>query len=444
MKRPFRCLVLGAAGRDFHDAQRFFRDEPRFELVAFTAAQIPYIDTRSFPGELIGYDRDIPVHPERELEALVRSFDIDLVMLAYSDLAHEDVMHLAARAQSAGATFALLGPRHTEIASRLPVIAVTAVRTGVGKSPLTQHLAAHLRGRGVRASVLRHPMPYGDLRRQRVQRLASWADLDEARCTVEEREEYVPYIERGMVVWAGVDYEAILRAAEGESDVILWDGGNNDGPFVRPDLFITLVDPLRPGHETRYYPGETNLRRADVVVASKVRAARPDDLAAVKKRAREVNPRADWVEADLALDVPDAEKIRGRRVLVVEDGPTTTHGGMTFGAATVAAQRYGAAEIVDPRAFAVGSIAEVLRGFPALHGVLPALGYSDAQRADLAATVAASGADLVLDGSPAHLDRVIAVNVPVVRVGYRFEQLAGASILARVDQVIETKKESAR
>ena len=445
MKRPFRCLVLGAAGRDFHDAQRFFRDEPRFELVAFTAAQIPYIDTRSFPGELIGYDHDIPVHPERELEALVRSLDIDLAMLAYSDLAHEDVMHLAARAQSAGATFMLLGPRHTEIASGLPVIAVTAVRTGVGKSPLTQHLAAHLRERGVRASVLRHPMPYGDLRWQRVQRLASWADLDAAQCTVEEREEYVPYIERGMVVWAGVDYEAILRAAERESDVILWDGGNNDGPFVRPDLFITLVDPLRPGHETRYYPGETNLRRADVIVASKVRAARPDDLGAVKKRAREINPRAEWIEADLALDVPGAEEIRGKRVLVVEDGPTTTHGGMTFGAATVAAQRYGAAEIVDPRAFAVGSIAEVLRAFPALHGVLPALGYSDAQRADLAATVAASGADLVLDGSPAHLDRVIEVKIPVVRVGYRFEQLAGVSILARVDQVIERamKKESA-
>ncbi|MBP6831400.1 MAG: GTPase [Deltaproteobacteria bacterium] len=444
MKRPFRCLVLGAAGRDFHDAQRFFRDEPRFELVAFTAAQIPSIDARSFPGAFIGYPSDIPVHPERELESLVRELDIDVVLLSYSDLAHEDVMHLASRAQSAGASFMLLGPRHTELRSTRPVVAVTAVRTGVGKSSLTQHLAEHLRDRGVRAAVLRHPMPYGDLRQQRVQRLATWADLDAAGCTVEEREEYVPYIERSLVIWAGVDYEAVLRAAESEAEVVLWDGGNNDSPFLRPDLLITLVDPLRPGHETRYYPGETNLRRADILVATKVRAARPEDLAAVKARSLSLNPRARWVEADLHIEVDDPERIRGRRVLVVEDGPTTTHGGMTFGAATLAARKYGAGSIVDPREHAVGSIAATLAAYPALQGVLPALGYTESQRADLAATIAASGADLVLDGSPAHIERAVDVRIPVVRVRYRFEQLAGPPLLELVDQAITVASEASR
>lgn len=433
---PLRCLVLGAAGRDFHDAQRFFRGETRFRLVAFTAAQIPYIDTRAFPGELVGYAADVPVLPEDRLEDLVRAEDIDVVVLAYSDLAHEDVMHLASRAQAAGAAFMLLGPKQTELVSARPVVAVTAVRTGVGKSPLTQAIAAHLRDHGVRAAVLRHPMPYGDLRRQRVQRLATREDLDAARCTIEEREEYTPYVEQAMVVWAGVDYEAILRAAEAESDVILWDGGNNDYPFVRPTLSITLVDPLRPGHELRYYPGETNLRRADVVVATKVNAAAPEDLAAVREHTRAVNPRATWAEADLALCVDAPERIRGRRVLVVEDGPTTTHGGMAFGAATLAAQRFGAREVIDPRPFAVGSLADALAKYPHLRGVLPALGYSEAQRADLAATLEASGAELILDGSPADLARLLRVSAPVVRVRYRFEQRSGPDIMARVMEVL--------
>ena len=444
MKRPFRCLVLGAAGRDFHDAQRFFRDEPRFEIVAFTAAQIPSIDARSFPGAWLGYPSDVPVHPERDLERLVRDLDVDVVLLAYSDLAHEEVMHLASRAQAAGASFLLLGPRHTELRSSRPVVAVTAVRTGAGKSALSQHIAAHLRARGVHAAVLRHPMPYGDLRRQRVQRFATWADLDEARCTVEEREEYAPYIERSMTVWAGVDYEAVLRAAEPGADVVLWDGGNNDSPFVRPDLLITLVDPLRPGHESRYYPGETNLRRADVIVATKVRAARPEDLATVRENALALNPRAEWVEADLLIEVADPERIRGRRVLVVEDGPSVTHGGMTFGAASIAARRYGAASIVNPRTFAVGSIAAALAAHPALDRILPALGYSEAQRADLAATIAASGADLVLDGSPARIERTVDIRVPVVRVGYRFEQLSGPPILERVDRAVAAAADGAR
>lgn len=436
MTAPLRCLVLGAAGRDFHDAQRFFRGNDRFALVAFTAAQIPFIDTRSFPGELVGYPEDVPVYSEERLDALIRERDIDIVILAYSDLAYDDVMHLASRAQAAGAAFMVLGPKQTELVSARPVVSVTAVRTGVGKSPLTQAIAARLRDKGVRASVLRHPMPYGDLRRQRVQRLATREDLDAARCTIEEREEYTPYVERGMVVWAGVDYEAILRAAERESELVLWDGGNNDYPFVRPDLAITLVDPLRPGHEARYYPGETNVRRAHVVVATKVRSAKPEDLAAVRERVRALNPGAAWVEADLAVTVDAPERIRGRRVLVLEDGPTTTHGGMRFGAATLAAQRYGAAEIVDPRPFAVGTIADALAHYPDLRGVLPALGYSDAQRADLAATIAASGADLVLDGSPARIERVVDVSLPVVRVEYRFEQLSGVDILSKVEEVL--------
>lgn len=436
MRSPLRCLVLGAAGRDFHDAQRTFRGDDRFRLVAFTAAQIPYIDTRSFPGELVGYPDDVPVFSEARLEALVRELDVDVVMLAYSDLAYDDVMHLASRAQAAGASFMLLGPNDTELPSARPVVAVTAVRTGVGKSPVTQAIAMHLRDKGIRASVLRHPMPYGDLRRQRVQRLATPEDLDDARCTVEEREEYTPYVSRGMVVWAGVDYEAILRAAEAECEVVLWDGGNNDRPFVRADLSITLVDPLRPGHETRYYPGEVNLRRAGVVVATKVRAARPEDLAAVRERVRAINPAAQWIEADLAVTVDDPARIRGARVLVVEDGPTTTHGGMAFGAATVAAERYGAGEVIDPRPFAVGSVAECFRAHPHLTRVLPALGYSDAQRADLAATIAAARADVVIDGSPARIDRVIDVAAPIVRADYRFEQLSGPDLMSLVEEAL--------
>jgi len=434
MKR-FKCIVMGAAGRDFHDFLTFLRHHSeQFEVVAFTATQIPYIDARSFPVELAGpaYSSDIPIHPEERLAELVEEHSVDFVFLSYSDLAHEAVMHRASIAQAAGASFALLGPEHTELRSSLPVVAVTAVRTGAGKSPLCQAIAADLSGRGHRVGIVRHPMPYGDLLRQVAQRFASVEDLDLHECTIEEREEYEPYLERGLVIYAGVDYAQILEQLESESDVVLWDGGNNDGPFVRPDLLVTVVDALRPGHELAYYPGETNFRRADVIVVNKVEHAAASALEEIRAHAERINPFAVLVEADLAVEVAEPESVRGRRVLVVEDGPTLTHGGMATGAGYVAAQQFGAAEIVDPRPHAVGSIAEAFRRYPHLGEVLPALGYSELQRGELAETVAASGADLVLDASPARLDRFLGSDPPIVRVFYRFEQRSGPDLMGLV------------
>lgn len=435
---PFRCVIMGAAGRDFHDFQVFFRDRPELRVVAFTAAQIPFIERRAFPRELAGpaYAADIPIHPEGELPRLLLELDVDLVFLAYSDLSHAEVMHRASLVQAAGAGFALLGPRHTQLRSRRPVVAVTAVRTGAGKSPITWAIAAHLRARGVRAAVLRHPMPYGDLRRQAVQRFAAEADLAGAECTIEEREEYEPYLEAGQVVFAGVDYRAVLAAAEAEAEAILWDGGNNDYPFVRPDLSIVVADALRPGHEVSWYPGETNLRAADVVVVNKVGGAAPGAIETVRRHARSLAPGAAVLEGDLAVSVDRPEAIAGRRVLVVEDGPTLTHGGMSFGAGTVAARAHGAAELIDPRPFAVGSVAEAFARFPHLGPVLPALGYSEAQRRELAETIARSRPELVVDASPSRLDRFLPLPAPVVRVRYRFEQRGGPPLMERVDAVV--------
>ena len=433
--RPANVLVMGAAGRDFHDFLRYFRDRPEYRVRAFTATQIPFIERRCFPRELAGplYDADIPIHAESELPALVARLDIDWVFLSYSDLAHEDVMHKASLVQSLGANFALLGPRATEIAARKPVIAVVAARTGAGKSPLAQWLARGLRAAGLAAGVIRHPMPYGNLAAQAVQRFASAADLERHACTVEEREEYEPYVEAGLAIYAGVDYARVLAAAEAESDLVLWDGGNNDSPFLRPDLLVCVLDALRPGHEFRYYPGETNLRRADIVVINKVGGVPRDELEAMRARVTAVNPRATLVHADLEIAVEDPGAIAGRRVLVIEDGPTLTHGGMTFGAGTLAARRHGAATIVEPRPHAVGTIGEALAAYPALRGVLPALGYSPAQLADLgatiAATVAAERVDLVLDASPCRLERLLPFDVPVQRVRYAFTQLDGPPLL---------------
>ncbi len=438
----FRSILMGAAGRDFHDFQTFFRERPEFRVVAFTAAQIPFIERRAFPRELAGpgYDADVPIHPERDLPRLVRELAVDFVFLAYSDLSHEEVMHRASLVQAAGAAFALLAPRQTQLASRRPVVSVTAVRTGAGKSPISHCIARHLRSRGVRTAVLRHPMPYGDLRRQAVQRFASEADLDRAECTIEEREEYEPYLEAGLVVFAGVDYRSILAEAERDADAVLWDGGNNDHPFLRPDLSIVVADALRPGHEIAYYPGETNLRSADVVVVNKVSGATPEGVATVRRHAAELAPRAALVEGDLAVAVDRPEAISGRRVLVVEDGPTLTHGGMSFGAGTVAARAHGARELVDPRPFAVGTIAEALRSFPHIGPVLPALGYSEAQRRELAETIARTGADVVVDASPSRLDRFLALTVPVVRVHYRFEQRSGPPLLGLVDSALARER----
>ena len=439
---PFRCIVMGAAGRDFHDFQTFFKGRPEFRVVAFTAAQIPFIDRRVFPRELAGpgYQADLPIFPEAELPRLIRELEVDFAFLAYSDLSHEEVMHKASLVQAAGAGFALLGPRHTQISSVRPVVAVVAVRTGAGKSPITQALARHLAGRGRRVAVLRHPMPYGDLRRQAVQRFAAEADLDRAECTIEEREEYQPYLEAGLVVFAGVDTRAVLAAAERDAEVVLWDGGNNDYPFVRPDLSIVVADALRPGHEVAYYPGETNLRSADVVVVNKVSGASPQAVATVRRHAAELCPRAVVLEGDLVISVDRPEAIAGRRVLAVEDGPTVTHGGMPFGAATVAARLHGAREILDPRPFAVGTIAEAYRAYPHLGPVLPALGYSPAQRRELAETIARSGAEAVVDGSPARLDRVLSLPVPVVRVRYAFQQRSGPPLPELVEAALARRE----
>jgi predicted GTPase len=435
---PANVLIMGAAGRDFHDFLRYFRARPEYRVRAFTATQIPFIAARAFPRELAGplYDADIPIHPEEELSALVARYAIDWVFLSYSDLAHEDVMHKASLVQALGANFGLLGPGATELVATKPVVAVVAARTGAGKSPLAQWLARGLREAGIRAGVIRHPMPYGDLRRQAVQRFASVDDLERHDCTVEEREEYEPYVDAGLAIFAGVDYAQVLAAAEAESELILWDGGNNDSPFVRPDLMICVLDALRPGHELRYYPGETNLRRADVVVINKVGGAARADVEAMRATVATLNPDAAIVEADLVVSVDNPEAIAGRRVLVIEDGPTLTHGGMRYGAGTIAARRHGAAELVEPRATAVGTIAETLAAYPALNGVLPALGYAPAQLADLAATIAATihagGAELVLDASPCRLERLIPFDAPTLRVRYAFEQRSGAPLLDAV------------
>jgi len=430
-----RVLILGAAGRDFHDFLMAFRDDPRIEVIAFTAAQIPGISDRRFPPELAGpgYPAGIPIVPEDQLETLCREKRIDRVVLAYSDLAHEQVMHLASRALAAGADFALLGPRRTMLESRRPVIAVSAVRTGCGKSPTARWIARRLRRQGVAVAVIRHPMPYGDLARQVVQRFASRADLDAAGCTIEEREEYEPHIEQGGVVFAGVDYRRILAAAESEAGMILWDGGNNDFPFVRPDLHVVLVDPLRPGHELRYHPGETVLRMADVVVIAKSDAAGPDAVAQVIANCRSVNPHASIVRGGSPVRLDDEDAVRGRRVLVIEDGPTITHGGMAWGAGHVAALGAGAGTIVDPRLYATPVLRRVYQAFPHIGPVLPATGYSAEQLQGLVDTVARSPAEVVVSATPIDLTALAAFGKPVVRARYEFADLDSPGLGARID-----------
>jgi predicted GTPase len=432
-----RVLILGAAGRDFHNFNVVYRDDAATEVVAFTAAQIPGIAGRRYPPALAGprYPDGIPIEPEEALEALVRDRGVDEVVLAYSDLSHEDVMHLASRVLATDADFVLLGPGRTMLPSTRPVVAVTAVRTGCGKSAVSRRVAALLRARGRRVAVLRHPMPYGDLAAQRVQRFASPADLDAAGVTIEEREEYEPHVEAGSVVWAGVDYAEILRRAEAEADVIVWDGGNNDLPLLRPTLHLCLVDPHRPGHETRYHPGEANLRRADVAVVVKEDSARPEAVATVRATVRAVNPRARLIDTRLPLAVEGAPPLRGRRVLAVDDGPSLTHGGMPAGAAELAARQEGAV-LVDPRPYARGHLRAVFRDHPILGAVLPAVGYDAAQIADLAATIDAVPCDLVLAGTPIDLARLLRVRHRVVRVRYELEEVPPGAIAAVLDEVV--------
>lgn len=433
-----RVLIAGAAGRDFHDFNVLYRDDPAHEVVAFTAAQIPGIAGRRYPAALAGalYPEGIPILPEAELEALVRARGVDDVVLAYSDLAHPEAMHLASRALAAGASFVLPGPRATMLRATVPVIAVCAVRTGAGKSAVTRWLSRRLRGRGLRCAVLRHPMPYGDLERQAVQRFAMPADLDRAGCTVEEREEYEPHLAIGNVVWAGVDYARIAQQAAREADVILWDGGNNDFPFLRPDLLVVLADALRPAQADTHHPGEACLRMADVIVLSKCDSAPAADAAALAAACRALNPAATIVHGGLPIRLDDPAAVKGRRVAVVEDGPTLTHGGMAHGAGFIAATGAGPRAIVDPRAAMVPAIAALYAQYPHIGPVLPAVGYSPEQLEALRRTLNASAAEVIVSATPADLARLVALDKPVVRARYEFAELDAPGLWARVEALL--------
>lgn len=438
-QEPTRVLVMGAAGRDFHDFNVYWKQQPNTEVVCFTATQIPDIEGRVYPPALAGpaYPNGIPIHPEDALERLIDEHRVDVVGFSYSDVSHEYVMHQAARVNARGAQFVLLGPNQTMLRSRKPVIAVGAVRTGCGKSQTSRRITRILRRMGLRAAVVRHPMPYGDLSRQVCQRFVAVADLAEHHCTIEEREEYEAHIEMGNVVFAGVDYAQILRSAEAEADVVLWDGGNNDTPFFRPDLNVVVADPHRAGHEQAYYPGETNVRMADLVIINKVDTAREEDVRRVEENVRRLNPRARIMRANSPITVRDPDLVRGRRVLVIEDGPTLTHGGMPFGAGLVAAKRLEPAEIVDPRAYAVGSIRGVFEKFPHLTQVLPAMGYGDRQMEELSATIAAVPCDTVLVATPVDLRRVIEIGKPATRATYELDEHDPALLEAEIARAIQ-------
>jgi predicted GTPase len=422
---PTRVIIMGAAGRDFHNFNVFFRDNAAYRVVAFTATQIPNIEGRLYPPQLAGslYPDGIPIYPEEQLIDLIREHQVEQVIFAYSDISHEYVMHQASKVLAAGADYRLMGPHSTQLRSAKPVVSVCAVRTGSGKSQTTRRVVAVLRELGYRVAVVRHPMPYGDLAAQAVQRFASYEDLDRQNCTIEEREEYEPHIERGVVVYSGVDYERVLRQVEAEADIVVWDGGNNDFPFFASDLHIVVVDPHRPGHETRYHPGETNLRMADVVVINKIDTANRADVLTVRGNVRSLAPRARVIEAASPIFVEDPDAIRGKKVLVVEDGPTLTHGGMAYGAGVVAAERFGAAEIVDPRPYAVGSIAEVYAKYPTTGAVLPAMGYGDEQIRELSQTINNTPADLVIVATPVDLRRVVDMRLPSQRVRYELQEI---------------------
>lgn len=428
-----KVIIMGAAGRDFHNFNVYFRDNFAYDVVAFTATQIPNIEGRLYPAVLAGalYPNGIPIFPEADLPPLIKEYQVNQVVFAYSDVSHETVMHHASIALACGADFRLLGPHATMLKSSKPVVAVCAVRTGCGKSQTTRAVAGALKAMGKRVVAIRHPMPYGDLVAQAVQRFATYDDLDTHRTTIEEREEYEPHIARGTIVYAGVDYQKILRQAETEADIILWDGGNNDFSFYQPDLLIVVADPHRPGHELTYHPGEANLRMADVVLINKVDTARPDDIQRVRDNILDANPNATIVEAASPVFLDKPEQIRGKRVLVVEDGPTLTHGGMAYGAGVVAAQKFGAREIVDPRPFAIGSIKETFAKYPTTGKVLPAMGYGDQQIAELEATINAAPVDLVLIATPIDLRRVIHINHPSDRVRYELQEI-GQPTLAEI------------
>lgn len=427
--RSRRVLIMGAAGRDFHNFNVFYRDDPGHEVVAFTATQIPGIEDRTYPPELAGerYPRGIPIHAEDDLERLVEELEVDEVVFAYSDVSHKTVMHLGSRAMSAGADFTLLGPRSTMIKAKLPVIAVCAVRTGSGKSQTTRAVTRALKAAGRKVAVVRHPMPYGHLVDQVAQRFETFADLTAQNCTIEEREEYEPHLAQGSIVYAGIDYGRILEMAQSDVDIVVWDGGNNDLPFYEPDVHITVADPLRVGHETSYHPGETNLRMADVVVINKIDSAEPDDVAQLRKTITTENPDATIVEARSPVTIEEGESLAGKRVLVVEDGPSLTHGEMGFGAGVVAARR-GGATLVDPRPWAAGSLVQVFERYPHMGALLPAMGYSAEQRKDLEDTINSSDADVVLIATPIDLRKVCDLAKPAIRASYELEEVSSPTL----------------
>jgi predicted GTPase len=437
MKRK-KVLILGAAGRDFHNFDVFFKDDAAFEVVGFTATQIPGIESRAYPAELSGalYPEGLPIFEEDELETLIAERGIDVVVLSYSDLSYATVMHLASRSLAAGADYWLMGGSSTMIPSTKPVIAVCAVRTGCGKSQVSRHVAQMLRQRGLKTVAIRHPMPYGDLAKQRVQRLATNEDLATHDCTIEEREEYEAHISRGTVVYAGVLYQEILAQAQEEADVVIWDGGNNDLPFIKPDLWIVVADPLRPGHEMSYYPGEANFRAADVIVINKVNNAPEEAIASIEANAKAANPKAKVVRAFSEVTTADPSLLKGKRALVIEDGPTLTHGGMAYGAGKVAAEKFGAI-VVDPRPFAKGSIAELYTKFPHLGDIIPAMGYYPEQVAELEETINEADCDVVLVATPFDLGRLLKVEKPLARVAYEHRDAGEPSLTGVVEAFLD-------
>jgi len=418
-------LIMGAAGRDFHNFNVYFRDNEEYNVVAFTATQIPNIEGRLYPKELAGklHPKGIPIYPEEDLTKLIKEKNVDIVVFSYSDVSHEYVMHKASEVMSAGANYMLLGPKDTQIKSKKPVISICAVRTGSGKSQTTRRVVDILKGKGKKVAVIRHPMPYGNLVEQRVQRFATMEDLDKNKCTIEEREEYEPHIKRGVVVYAGVDYEGIIREAEKEADIILWDGGNNDFPFYKSDLQIVVVDPHRAGHEIKYHPGEVNLRSADIIVINKEETASLDNINIVRENIRKFNPKAIVVDAASPFFSTDSNLIRGKRVLAIEDGPTLTHGEMSYGAAVLFSIKYGASELVDAKEYAKGTIKGVYEKYKQIHNYLPAMGYSPEQVKDLEATINSTPADLVVSGTPIDLTRLVKINKPLVNVKYELQEI---------------------
>lgn len=424
------AIIMGAAGRDFHNFNVFFRNNRDYRVVAFTATQIPDIEERKYPSELAGelYPQGIPIYSEEDLPTLIQKLDVSQVFFSYSDVTHQYVMHKASEVMAAGASFVLLGPQETMLQSKVPLISVCAVRTGCGKSQTSRKIALLLKQKGRKVVVIRHPMPYGDLVKQKVQRFATYEDMKKHDCTIEEREEYEPHLKNGIVVYAGVDYQSILEEAEKEADIILWDGGNNDFPFYKPDLEIVVTDPHRPGHELKYHPGETNFRRAQVLVINKMDTAEPEKIDQVVDSIQKFNPQATVVRANSAIYVSGGEKIRGNRVLVIEDGPTLTHGEMAYGAGIIAAQKYGASEILDPRPFATGSIKETFQKYNHLDRVLPAMGYGEKQMKELAETINKSDCDLVISATPIDITRVIQTNKNILRVFYELEEIGSPDL----------------